>query len=217
MDITFIPQQTNQKISDTNPKDYFSHLEKTIDDKKFKEILDSHMIPTDEGTGIWSNDYETFLRERASLVRSEIYQLTGKTTTQRINDKKKHVETTERKIRSHIDETLSEHFEDYWKHVPQDIRGNVKHRIKQDRKKNPDLEIETPKERLTYCNVHDYAKIICSNFEAFDEDFPSKSEVQNRLGDFASYRNQVMHNRDLDKFTKRDGETAIDWLRQAIN
>lgn len=60
----FIPAELNNYIKDKSPKDYFSKFQKN---KEFKKIMATHLIPVDEDSGIWTNDYNLFLRQRCEL------------------------------------------------------------------------------------------------------------------------------------------------------
>lgn len=220
MDITFIPKNLNRHtIRDTNPKEYFTDLRESLEPEEFENRMESHMIPYGEDSGIWDNDYEKFLDQRADLFLKEIKRLIGDVSglEANIEDKPKQVvEEAENIIRDRIDEVMKDNYGEYWNHVPPDIQGDVKHTIQKERKKNPDLEINGDRERLDYCNIMDYSKIICSNFDLFDDIFPSKADVESRFKEFADYRNSLMHSREADEFTKSYGELAMQWILSNI-
>ena len=68
----FIPSELNKKILDSEPKKYFSMYR---ENKEFKKIMRSHLIPIDEQSGIWTNDYRKFLTQRAELILKELKKL----------------------------------------------------------------------------------------------------------------------------------------------
>ena len=43
----------------------------------FDSVLDSHILPTGDGSPLWNNDYEAFLTWRQSRVWKEIKSATG--------------------------------------------------------------------------------------------------------------------------------------------
>ncbi|WP_414837406.1 DUF262 domain-containing protein [Candidatus Nanosalina sp. VS9-1] len=221
MDITFIPKDLNRnKIRDTKPSEYFGGLKERLSEEQFEDRMSSHMMPYGEDSGIWEDDYNKFLEKRAELFLNEINRLIGS-----ISDLESDLDTepqeviseTETRVRDYLHRKMRESYgEDYWDKTPQDVKGRVKGRVRDDRKKNPNLEIETGRDRLDYCNIMDYVKIINTNYDLFNEDFPSKAEVENRFGDFSDFRNAVNHERDPSEFVRKDGEIAIKWILSCI-
>ena len=218
MDITFIPQELNQRLSDSTPDEYFSQIKMN---DQFEAIMESHLIPGEEDSGIWDDDYDRFLEQRAELVYAEFMDLIGAYSALESdlrNDPEKAVEEMEVRIRDYLDQTLSEASENdsFWGEVPNDVNANVQRRLSNERKSNPEFRLEKDREKLDFCNIMDYAKIVNSRWDLFDDHFPSKSEVQDRFEAYADYRNALAHNREVDEFTRLDGEVAIQWLDSCI-
>ena len=60
-----LPADSNKKIGDSSPSDYFS--KKVFRNKKSKQILESNLMPLKKNI-YDTNDYDSFLKDRASLV-----------------------------------------------------------------------------------------------------------------------------------------------------
>jgi hypothetical protein len=218
MDITFIPEELNKRLLDTTPDSYFSEFAANDD---FEQVMESHLIPTGEHSGIWDNDYDRFLEQRAELVYTEFMDMIGEYSALQSdlrNDPQEAVKEIEIQVRDYIHRQLIAESDDstFWGEVPNDVNSNVQRRISDTKNENPEFTVDSDREKLDYCNIMDYAKIINSRWNIFQNDFPSKSAVQNRLEDFADYRNGIAHNREVDEFTRMDGEIAIQWLDSCI-
>jgi hypothetical protein len=219
-DITFIPAELNKRLSDTTPKEYFGTLREEV--SEFEAIMDTHLIPYHEDSGIWENDYEQFQEQRAELIYAEFMQLIGESSA--LESELRHnpqsaVEETEVKVRDHIHNRLTSanDSDSFWGEVPNDVNANVQRRISQEQESNPEFTIDSERDKLDFCNVMDYAKLINARWDIFSDDFPSKSEVNSRFEDFADFRNGIAHHRNVDRFTEMDGEVAIEWINSCID
>jgi len=76
----FIPAALNNKIADKAPSEYFTELSEMHGDSgDFERIMSTHLIPVDEESGIWTDDFILFLKQRAQLMIAEIRRLCGLT------------------------------------------------------------------------------------------------------------------------------------------
>lgn len=73
-----IDSATNQRISCSAPSAYMAELR---DEPGFpmQTVLSSHLIPHGPESGLWTDDYEWFLKQRLELVAAAIEQVTGST------------------------------------------------------------------------------------------------------------------------------------------
>ncbi|AAP07931.1 MULTISPECIES: GmrSD restriction endonuclease domain-containing protein [Bacillus] len=69
----FLPANSNKVISNKEPLEYFFNI---VPSGKFKEILESNLLPTNEDI-YRKNDFSTFIQERSKLIQEAIKQLTG--------------------------------------------------------------------------------------------------------------------------------------------
>lgn len=69
----FIPAELNKEILNKKPSEYFSELKN--ENPEFEETMASHLIPVDDDSGIWTNDYNKFIEQRATLIKNRIDSL----------------------------------------------------------------------------------------------------------------------------------------------
>jgi len=74
INICFLPKESNQNVSNANPKDYFKGKVKDINDY-YEEDLKSNLIPYDKDSGIWNDDFQKFLKNRAELIIKRINEI----------------------------------------------------------------------------------------------------------------------------------------------
>ena len=70
--ISFLPKDTNNYISNKNPKDYFTEAQ--TKNKHFNEDVKTHLIPIEDVLG---NNFESFLKNRGSAILNEVNTLIG--------------------------------------------------------------------------------------------------------------------------------------------
>jgi hypothetical protein len=73
---TLIDRATNQHISDLAPTTYLAEIKTALGNEKFRKLLDSHFIPSEPLSPIWS-DFAAFLEARRDLLWHEIKDVTG--------------------------------------------------------------------------------------------------------------------------------------------
>ncbi|MEZ4668842.1 MAG: DUF262 domain-containing protein [Anaerolineae bacterium] len=220
----FIPAELNQEISDMAPSEYFGKLfELHGDNGDFKKILDTHFIPSDENSGIWNNDFTTFLNQRARLMVDEIRTLCGLKVRMIEEQRNPVIDAVEIAIRDKIHEVLNAAFGlEYWrKAIPNDVQNRVSERIDKIVSNIPGSErahYNDLRSRLDQCDVADYSKIIISNqnWNHFSPHFRSKSDCERMLNDFRIFRNSVKHSQSVDSLLDLRGQAAILWLSRAI-
>jgi hypothetical protein len=69
----FIPKELNDEILDDEPKHYFAEYKGQ--NPEFEKALETHLIPNGSDSGIWQNDYDLFVSQRASKIMNEIEKL----------------------------------------------------------------------------------------------------------------------------------------------
>ena len=74
----FIPAQLNRWIGDKAPSIYMKEIRNEFKDvSDFEHIMRTHLIPVGNDSGLWTDDYELFLVQRARLLIQEIKQKCG--------------------------------------------------------------------------------------------------------------------------------------------
>ena len=220
----FIPADLNKWISDHAPSDYMQAIRERYDSQDdFERVMATHLIPVGDESGIWKNDYDLFLRQRASLMMDEIRRRCG--TGSRINPKDQDsvVNRLEVALRNKIHETLFAKTSEYWsQHIPTHTHDNLQRKIEQEARKAPgnsSNRFDSPRIKLDFCDVTDYADIILSksNWGLFLSDFGSKGECDRNFGDLREYRNALKHNRDMTSIVSLRGEAAIEWFSHVLD
>ena len=102
----------------------------------------------------------------------------------------------------------------YWKAtIPGDIQGNVKERIKERLSRHPyEARPESALDRLGFCDVSDYEKILMVNWAHFGHLFARKDELQRHMTAYRHLRNAVQHNREPSPVEGPAGEAALVWF-----
>jgi len=66
----FIPAELNKYILGRKPSQYFKEFKD--ENPEFEKTMGSHLIPISEDSGIWTDDYNKFIQQRAELIKKEI-------------------------------------------------------------------------------------------------------------------------------------------------
>ena len=69
----FIPRDTNLWIADRPPSEYMLALRNLYGSQdEFQQVMRTHLIPVGNDSGIWSDNFDLFLKQRARLIIEEI-------------------------------------------------------------------------------------------------------------------------------------------------
>lgn len=72
----FLPAELNKEISNKRPSEYFKELRDT--NPEFSNTMKTHLIPIGDDSGIWKDDYQKFIKQRAELIEEEIKKVINK-------------------------------------------------------------------------------------------------------------------------------------------
>ena len=72
--ICFLPRDTNRLFSNKEPSNYFSISLKN-NSIYFLSDLETHLIPPSNNSPIWTDEYDKFLKQRATLIKNEINKI----------------------------------------------------------------------------------------------------------------------------------------------
>ena len=220
-----IDSALNKNISGKPPSDYFNEFK--VQNKELKKSLDSHLIPLDNDSGIWANDYKTFIQQRAEILYRQLKNRIGDFAAS-IEEQMKSspallTQKLEQNIRGIINSILQDSLgENWWEAesvVPQDVKGYAKNQVKKERANKPyidEQEWKTPMRQLEQINVTDYPKIILINWNKFEAVFGSKQNLQQHFNNFFKIRNQIAHIKTLDPIERKLGEVSVQWLFECI-
>lgn len=216
----------NKRISAKDPKTYFTEFKNN--NKELEKSLRSHLIPFDNDSGIWNNNFKKFIDERARLIdiqaKKRIGDFSATIEEQMDSNPTVLIQKLEKKIRSKINEVLFNSYGENWwvedRIIPQDIKSNVELKIKKEKGNKPfikDEEWKDPLIKLEQLNVMDYIKIIFNNWNLFEDIFGSKRTLERYFDGFSVIRNQIDHVKTIDKTEKKFGETSIEWFFKCLN
>lgn len=214
IDITFLPEKINNSIKDKAPHVYFDNIQDSHGESEFSDLMESHLIPVHKESGIWDDNYETFLKERANLFMSEIKDLVGdfsgfeeETTT----SPSERVNNTESIVRDLIDRRLTEaEGKSYWNIIPNELAERVENRT-------GDTDPSINRKRLDYVRINECGRIINLFWSEFESVFPSKDDTEHHLNNLQAYKKELEEDNTVDRYTELDGKLAIQWCRECIN
>jgi len=125
----------------------------------------------------------------------------------------------EHDIRDRIDSMLSNVEFDYWNsYIPDNIKIKVDDRIKSHITKHPYEKdgFKLSEQKLEFCDLLDYCKIIKSNWRVFKDIFYSKTEMEKHFINLNEFRNNVKHGRVINVVARKNGEAAIEWISSVL-
>lgn len=217
----FLPNELNNYIRARRPSDYMAELKG--ENTEFAQAAQKSLLPIGPDSALWTDEYVKFQKQRAAVILDEIRRICEYTTAPRKGERQATIAQYETQLRDLIHVTLEHHVgHNYWKqNVPPIVRQQVEERIKAELDKCPDRnpqDFASPRVKLNFCNVPDYATIIenGANWPFFDPVFKKKQDMQTYLRFFSDYRNCVMHNRDMGELLESQGETALVWLANVL-
>ncbi len=225
----FIPADLNRKIGDSSPSQYMDDIRQKLGEHRFREVMRSHLIPVGKDSGIWSDDYQLFLKQRSTLLLEEIQYLSGARVRLGEEQRNPAIDIVETALRDTIHNSLfTAEGAAYWKENVESVGGgkihsNIQKRIDDHILKNPGNSLEDYKRdlraRWDFADVSDYLGIIENkkNWIHFAKIFPSKGVAQRNLADFHEFRNLVKHNREVDDINEHRGKAAILWLSDVLD
>jgi len=217
----FLPSDLNKEISDLPPADYMARYK--LENPHFAAAAESHLLPTEQGSAIWNNEFEKFMEERATLIATALERLIEISPVEPvalvIAPFASEVDALEVRIRDFIDHRLialvGSH---YWRQtMPGDVIVRAKELIKGRQERQPYIEEpQTDRERLDFCDVGDYEKILLKNWDQFEEYFIRKEELQRHLAAYSALRNCAQHNRKPTDVELKNGQAAMLWANRII-
>jgi hypothetical protein len=216
----FIPEELNKWIADRPPSQYMREIRDEIGEDQFQAVMTSHLIPVGENSGIWTDDYQRFLRQRAELLLGAITHRCGVSDEITLEYRNPLVDAIENALREAIHTKLqARHGFDYWQQcVDKAVAKKVNDRIEEhvQRTRGSKLDLDQPRARMEFCDVTDYVKIVEANWSEFAGVFHKRDDFTRNLDDFREYRNAVKHNRQTDTALEYQAKAAMIWLSRSL-
>lgn len=217
----FLPIEVSHWIADRAPSDYMEAIRQEYGQEHFEMVMNSHLIPVGESSGIWSNNYDRFLRQRGEILLARIRELAGISDAITEELRNPVIDTIESALRELIHDQLIIAFGlNYWKScIPRDVNERVEQLVEREARKLgvTKAQFEQPRSRLDFCDTSDYLKIIQKNWQQFSSTFKSKTELETELRHFSEFRNAVKHNRTIDSLLEHRAKAAVVWLARTLD
>jgi hypothetical protein len=74
---TLIDRSTNIRIGKRAPSDYLGEIRGELGETNFSRMMASHLLPADDTSPLWENDFDAFLAWRQEALWADIQELTG--------------------------------------------------------------------------------------------------------------------------------------------
>ena len=205
----------NKEYSSKPPSEYLSKCGNDILDT----VLESHLINDTDDSGVFDDDFNTFIEYRSEQMLQEIRRLTGEMTEIEADVAESElgaVESFELKLRELIHEQVSNSNPDYWeKTAPPDFRERIEGRIAGWVKASPGRTRSDARE-VDFLQMYEYFKVIKGNWSEFKEQFRSRTDLEQHIKAIADFRNALAHNRDIDTVTRQLAIAALAWFNQVF-
>ena len=218
----FVPAELNKWIGDRPPSQYMDEIRSECGESQFLTTMRSHLIPAGANSGIWNDNYERFLRQRAELILREIMARCGITDRIREEHRNPLIDAIEDALRDTIHSTLSNrHSLNYWQVcIDGKLSRKARERARSDAQRSSTVtsgRLEDPRALLEYCDIRDYTTVIEQNWTEFSLQFHSKHDFIRNLEDYNEFRNAVKHGRSLDVSVEYRARAAMIWLSRALD
>lgn len=224
----FLPADLNKEISKKAPGSYLS--EYRASNPGFDAAAESHLIPVEEDSPIWENDFGKFLRARAERIAGMLNAMPGTAPDTFIGPLRKPTPETahapildavEIGLRDLIDSRLTSLVGDnYWKlAIPNSVASKVDVLVTGHLTRHPyddQGQHSLGRRRLDFCDVSHYKRIILENWDAFSTVFGKKAEFERHMEAFRQLRNSLKHNREPTDVEQGAGNAAMSWLEHCL-
>lgn len=214
----FFPEEVTNEldINNSRPSEYVNRL-KDILDTDFDQVMLSHLIPIDEDSGIWVDDFDLFIEQRAKLMLARVFQRAGVIGEALQGNKAVPVALEiEKAIRDNIHVTLTKSIgANYWgSAVPEWISNKIR---KEYNSKGKDIDYDDlpNRDRLDYASPSHYWRLIEANISSFPDQLRNNAEKY--LKDWQEFRNTTAHARDADTLLAARAVASFIWLSRVLN
>jgi hypothetical protein len=209
--IALVRASANKDYSSKAPSKYLARYS----EGDREGVLSSHLIDARPNSGLFEDDYETFIAKRSEALMREVRRLTGAMTeieADFVQNEVRAIDSFEHKIRDFIDSRLRASHEDYWSQViSSDLKSKIDDRIAHWLAERPGRKREDVR-RIDFCQMFDYFKIIKSQWSEFEDSMRSKSTLEQYFKMISNFRNALVHSREIDNATRQLALGALTWF-----
>lgn len=205
----------NKEYSSKPPSVYLAKCSNNILDT----VLKSHLIDAQAESGVFENDFETFIEYRSEQILQEIRRLTGEMTEIEADIEDSELGAVERfelRLRDLLHQKIHSANPDYWeKTAPPDFRKKLEDRISAWIKAVPGRS-RTAVREVDFLQMFDYFKVVKSNWAIFEDVFRSRSDLEQHFKVVSEFRNALAHNREVDAVTRQLAIGALAWFDKSF-
>jgi hypothetical protein len=220
--MSFITQQSNLEILDSDPAIYLPKIDQIQLRKQF--------VPTNEELYTIDN-YQLFLEERRKLLCKGLNKFLDQyyfskdknAIPEDLTSYNNEIEIIEFALRDLLGQKLSDASEEdpYSEFIPRHIIDKTNGRILNWLMKNPgedNAQFTSIRRKLDFFDLQEYKDVITSKiaWNLFEDNFGSKGVLMNRFSQLGELRNGIRHSRDITEATLKDGEAAISWFNSVL-
>jgi hypothetical protein len=184
-----------------------------------REILESHLIEDADDSGLYEDDFTSFIEYRAGCIVSEIRRHTGQMTeveTDFSGNEAKAIEKFELQMRDLLHSQLASTNADYWGATGEaEFRAKIEERITDWLKHNPGRQRHEARE-IDFCQILEYLKVAKSHWGVFEPLLRSKSDLEMHLKNISNFRNALMHNRSIDISVRQLALGSLSWFERVF-
>lgn len=206
--IGFARASANKHYSDKKPSEYLYAAK----NPKLDTALASHLVDNGAVSGLWQNDFKTFIKYRAERIVAKLRELTGEMNELEVallNDEAVAVETFERRFRELIRRRLPTEAS-LVARISAEFNETLETRVKAWLAENPTRQ-RAYADLVSFLQVLDYYKIVKANHDVFRDVIHSTSELEAHLKTISNFRNAVAHNREIDMVSRQLALGALMW------
>ena len=226
---TLITSETSRVfVRDRMPNEYLKELLEENDRAEILRILQTHCISQEALNVLLKRpfsfaDFEAFLAIRSQTIREHLRNLLDRdqnvveqmSSTKAIQSLDHRIEQVELALRNLICQELKGKVEN----LPGHVILILEDRLRGEKKRNPATpNTKSLKFALSFADLRDLEKIIKSKNKwlFFERRFRNKSDLAYRFTQVVNLRNAVRHSRQIDEFTRADGEAGTIWFEKIL-
>lgn len=222
---TPLTSKTNRKvINDRLPSEYLPEMMEASGETIVRSVLESHFI-SPKALDILlrepfnADDYEEFIAERQTTIRSAIEDLLIKERLDlppQLRELDEEIEQIELSLREHVAQLLGKDVE-LPSHVAHKIDERIKRAARKDATFNND-HYESLVGRLEFADLREIEDSIVNKalWPQFADLFVNKETLIGKFRQLAELRNGIRHSRHVDDVTRKEGEAALLWFQKVL-
>ena len=224
---TPLTAETNRHvIRDRLPNTYLPELIKANDEKRVRDILESHFISPLAfdillRDPFGPNDFGDFITERQRTILDAIETLLIKERQDlppQLRELDAEIEQVELSIRKTVLSTLNGDASLVPPHVIQGVEELISRATKKNVALNGDY-YQTLAGKLEYFDLRELQATVTSRvlWPLFEPLFTNKEALIIKFDQLAELRNGIRHSRRVDDIIRKEGEAAILWFKQVLS